>query len=167
MNESRAERAERTSSSWRHCTTWRITWTISSFQGLLSSLLSSAILNLRPSNTTAHRRAAATTDSWSVLSIVHQMVKDLSLLVEGHSALSPVRCVVCTLPSTLNIHTDPLDGNKGHRCLFSPPQIQDQLLSVYHTDLPVVLFTPCHKGTNHSSVLNLLTFTSLHFDARF
>lgn len=66
----------------------------------LSSLLSSGFLNLQPSDSTALRIAVATTVSWSILSIVRQMVKDLSLLVEVYSDLSPVQCVVCMLPST-------------------------------------------------------------------
>ena len=57
----------------------------------------------------------------------------LALPVDCFSVLCPVQFIVNIYPLVLiilhNIHTDPLDGNKGHQCLGSP-QVHYQIENV-------------------------------------
>ena len=86
----------------------------------------------------------------------------LALPVESFSVLCPVQFIVNMYPQVLiilhNIHTDPPDGNRGHRCLGSP-QIHYEFFSLCHILMQMILLTPCDKVVHTSLVLIFIALT--------
>ncbi|MEQ2261348.1 hypothetical protein XENORESO_009170 [Xenotaenia resolanae] len=83
----------------------------------------------------------------------------LALPVESIGVLDPVQFLINVESQIFiflhNVHSDPLDGNRGHWHPSPPPQIHHQFLSLCHIGLQVVQPTPCDNYVQYLLVLFL------------